>query len=1049
MSDFFIKRPIFAWVLAVAASVAGLIAIYYMSVEQYPDIVPPSVTISATYTGASAKTLESSVTQVLEQSMTGLDHLLYISSGSSSSGTAQVTLTFAPGTDPDIAEVQVQNKVQEAAPRLPDEVKTNGISVSKSTGGLFMVVAFTSEDGSMDGADIADYMASTLQNSVSRIDGVGSVQVMGAQHAMRIWLDPDKLRSYSLMPSDIISAIQHQNIDVSAGSIGSLPSTGKQEFTAPITTHNRLTTPQQFKKIVLKSDQAGANVYLSDVARVELGQEDYTFVSSFNGKPAAGLAVGLASGANALKVADAVDDKLKQLSPLFPKGLKYQIAYSTTPFVKLSIREVVETLLEAIVLIVGIMYLFLQDWRVTLIPTLAVPAVILGTFGVLAVLGFSINTLTLFAIVLAIGLLVDDAIVVVENVERLMRDEGLTPVAATSVSMKQITGALVGVALVLTSIFVPMALFAGSTGVIYRQFSVTICTAMLLSVLAALTVTPALCAALLRNSAQVERERRGILGRVFSWVNRAMGAGTNRYANALKKFTHRGALGGVGYVAIVALMVLGFMLLPSSFLPEEDQGILLALVNLPPGSTQYQTIKILDQVGAYVRKQPEVASVLTVAGYSTSGTSQGSGLAFIRLKDWSDRKAAATAIAMRITVAMMTKFSDAQVFALAPSGIPGLGQSGGFTLELQDLTGAGHDALVAARRKLIALSAADPKLQLVRYNGLEDTSSFHLDIDDAKAGALGLSQNDINSTLSTAVGGYYVNDFINRGRIKRVYVQGEAAARMLPQDIGRWFVRNDNGEMVQFSSFTTAHWGYTPASISRFNGAPSMEISGQGNAGISSGTAMAEIANLVSKLPAGFSYSWTGQSFQEVQSSGQAPALYALSLLFVFLCLAALYESWSIPLTVMLTVPVGVAGALLLTWSRGLSEDVYLQVGLLATVGLSAKNAILIVEFARTLEQGGLSATQAVIQAATQRLRPILMTSLTFILGVLPLALSTGAGSGARRSLGTGVLGGTLLSTALGIFFVPLSYVLLRRLLPSKQHAVTPDRPIQEGGAPL
>ncbi|MFT4255589.1 MAG: efflux RND transporter permease subunit [Pseudoxanthomonas sp.] len=1034
MARFFIDRPIFAWVIAIVITLAGVLAVFTLPVEQYPDIAPPSVSIRATYTGASAEATENSVTQVIEQAMTGLDNLLYMSSSSSSSGSSSVTLTFASGTDPDTAQVQVQNKMQQAESSLPDAVQSTGVTVTKSSGSMFMVVAFTSDDGSMDGTDIADYMVSTLQDPISRVSGVGNVQVMGSKYAMRIWLDPEKLRTYSLMPSDVTSAISAQNADVSSGSLGALPAVEGQALSATVTSRSRLQTADQFKAIILKSDDSGATVRLSDVARVELGSESYSAVSRFNGMPAAGMGIELASGANAMDVSDAVEARLAELAPFFPTGLDYHVAYSTTPFVKISIEEVVKTLIEAVVLVILIMYLFLQNWRVTLIPAVAVPVVLMGTFGVLSLLGYSINTLSMFAMVLAIGLLVDDAIVVVENVERVMSEEGLSPYEATRKSMGQITGALVGIALVLTAVFLPMAFFGGSTGAIYRQFSVTIASAMILSVLVAMTLTPALCATILTPIEKGGHAGgKGPLGRFFAWFNERFERAGQGYHGGVAYLTGRRKYGVIAYAAILAALGLLFWRLPTSFLPEEDKGMLMVQVKLPSGATQQQTLKVMDQVAEYVRQQPEVETMMAVAGFSTGGSGQNSGMGFVRLKDWGERDDDAATIGLRISAAMAQKFKDAQIFAIAPSGIPGLGQNSGFTMQLQDLGGAGHEQLVAAREQLLALAADDDKLESVRYGSLEDAPTFDIKIDDAKAGALDLSLSDINSTLSTALGSSYVNDFINRGRIKKVYVQGEPAARMLPQDIGRWSVRNGNDEMVAFSAFATTGWSYAPASLARFNGSASMEISGQPADGVSSGTAMNEMAALVGQLPSGFGYAWSGLSYQEQQAGSQAPLLYAVSLLFVFLCLAALYESWSIPFSVMLAVPIGIVGSLLFTTLRGLENDVYFQVGLLATVGLAAKNGILIVEFAKELEEQGKSLIEATLEAARQRLRPILMTSLAFMLGVLPLVVSTGAGAGGRHSLGTGVFGGTLASTALGIFFVPLFYVIVRSLFPGKK----------------
>ncbi|QIL72771.1 efflux RND transporter permease subunit [Diaphorobacter sp. HDW4B] len=1034
MSRFFIDRPIFAWVIAIVITLAGLLSISTLPVEQYPSIAPPSVSIRATYTGASAETTENSVTQVIEQNMTGLDNLLYMSSSSTSAGAAQVTLTFASGTNPDIAQVQVQNKLQQAQSKLPDTVQATGVTVTKSSGNIFLVLAFTSEDGSMNGTDIADYMSSSVKDTISRVNGVGNVQIMGSEYAMRIWLDPERMRTYSLMPSDVSSALQAQNADVSSGSLGEVPAVQGQLLNATVKSRNRLQTVDQFKSIVLKSDSRGAVVRLSDVARVELGSQSYSSVGKFNGKPAAALGIELGSGANAMSVSDAVDAKMKELSQFFPSGLTYKVAHSTTPFVKISIQEVVHTLFEAIVLVVAIMYLFLQNWRVTLIPAIAVPVVLMGTFGVLSVFGYSINTLSMFAMVLAIGLLVDDAIVVVENVERVMSEEGLSPYEATRKSMGQITGALVGIALVLTAVFVPMAFFGGSTGAIYRQFSVTIASAMLLSVLVAMTLTPALCATMLKP---IEKgghvTARGPLGRFFAWFNARFDDLSRGYGGGVKRLTRNRTISLIAFAAIIGAMALLFMRLPTSFLPEEDQGSLFVQIKLPSGSTQQQTLKVMDAVSEYVREQPEVESVMAVAGFSFSGSGQNAGMGFIRLKDWSLRQASATDIGRRITMEMMKRYSDAQIFAMAPSGIPGLGQSAGFTLQLLDQNGAGHDALVAARQQLLALAAKSSKVQAVRYGSLEDAPTFNINVDDAKAGALSITQSDINNTLATALGSTYVNDFVNRGRIKKVYVQGDADSRMLPGDLSRWSVRNKNGDMVPFSSFSTTEWSNAAAALARFNGTASMEISGQAAPGVSSGEAMIEMAKLVKEIPGGFGYAWSGLSFQEQQSGSQAPLLYAISLLFVFLCLAALYESWSIPFSVMLAVPIGIVGALLFTALRGLNNDVYFQVGLLATIGLAAKNGILIVEFAKELQEDhGMSLIDATLHAAQQRLRPILMTSFAFMLGVLPLVISKGAGSGGRHSLGTGVLGGTLASTLLGIFFVPLFYVIVRSLFKAK-----------------
>jgi len=1033
MARFFIDRPIFAWVIAIVITLAGAMSILSLPLEQYPNIAPPSVTIRATYTGASAQAVENSVTQVIEQQMTGLDNLMYMSSSSTSSGSASVTLTFQTGTDPDTAQVQVQNKLQQAEASLPDAVQQTGVTVTKSSGNLFAVIAFTSQDGSMGRTDIADFMGSTIKDPISRVTGVGNVQVMGSQYSMRIWLDPDRLRTYDLMPSDISSAITAQNADVSSGSLGALPAVDGQMLNATVTARSRLTSAAQFKDIIVKSDPSGAVVRLSDVARVELGSESYNANAFFNGKPASGMGIELAAGANALDVSDAVEQRLEELRPYFPAGLDYQIAFSTAPFVKISIEEVVKTLIEAIVLVVGIMYLFLQNWRVTLIPAIAVPVVLMGTFGVLAALGYSINTLTMFAMVLAIGLLVDDAIVVVENVERVMSEEQLPPREATRLSMDQITGALVGIALVLTAVFLPMAFFGGATGAIYRQFSVTIASAMLLSVLVALTLTPALCASMLKPLEPGSHgSKRGLLGRFFARFNSGFDRSADRYRDGVDRLIHHRRFGVGAYLLIIVAMGFLFISLPTSFLPEEDQGVMMLQLKMPAGTTMARTQAVMDETAEFVRSQPEVATMMAVTGFSFAGSGQNMGTGFIRMVDWGERTASAQQVAGRIMGAMAKRFRDAQIYVISPSGIPGLGQSGGFTFELQDLGGAGHDALVAARDQLLAKANQNPDLVAVRYGGLDDSPTFAVDIDDARASALNLSTSDINQTLATALGGTYVNDFLNNGRVKKVYVQGEPEARMLPDDIGRWTVRNSDGDMVPFASFSTSHWSYAPSALSRFNGTSSMEISGQAASGVSSGTAMADMERLVGELDGSFSYAWSGLSYQEKLSGSQAPLLYAVSLVFVFLCLAALYESWSVPFSVMLAVPIGIVGALLLTSLRGLSNDVYFQVGLLATVGLAAKNGILIVEFAKELEERGEPLLKATLNAARLRLRPILMTSLAFMLGVLPLVISSGAGSGGRHSLGTGVLGGTLASTAFGIFFVPLFYVIVRTLFPGK-----------------
>ncbi|KFD17703.1 MULTISPECIES: efflux RND transporter permease subunit [Tatumella] len=1030
MAKFFIERPIFAWVLAIIVMLAGALSILKLPIEQYPDVAPPAVQIQANYPGADAKTLQDSVTQVIEQNMNGIDGLLYMSSSSDSSGTLQLTLTFAAGTDPDIAQVQVQNKLQLATPLLPQEVQQQGISVEKSSSSFLMVAGFVSDDGSMDQNDIADYVASNIKDPISRTPGVGDTQLFGAQYAMRIWMDPAKLDNYGLTPVDVITAIKAQNNQIAAGQLGGSPQVKGQELNASIIAQTRLTSVDEFRKILLKVNTDGSKVTLGDVAKVALGGENYDVIARFNGKPAAGLGIKLATGANALDTAAAVKAELAKLQPFFPHGLKVVYPYDTTPFVKISIFEVVKTLFEAIVLVFLVMYLFMQSLRATLIPTIAVPIVLLGTFAIINALGYSINTLTMFGLILAIGLLVDDAIVVVENVERVMAEENLSPKEATKRSMGQIQGALVGIALVLSAVFVPMAFFGGSTGVIYRQFSVTIVSAMVLSVLVALILTPALCSTILKP---LKPGDHGKTKGFFGWFNRIFEKSTNHYVTCVSHIIRRTGRYLVIYLAIVVAMVFLFARLPTSFLPDEDQGLLLAQAQLPAGATQQRTQKVLDQVTNYflTKEKDNVSSVFTVNGFGFSGRGQNTGIAFVSLKPWDERTGSANkvpAIAGR-AMAALSQIKDAFVIPFNLPAIIELGNATGFDFELIDQANLGHEKLTEARNQLLGMAAQHPDvLTGVRPNGLEDTPQYRLIIDQEKATALGVSISDINTTLGAAWGGSYVNDFIDRGRVKKVYVMGEADARMLPSDINKWYVRNSNGQMVPFSAFTTAKWQYGSPRLERYNGLPSMEILGQPAAGKSSGEAMALMEQLASKLPAGIGYQWTGMSYQEQMSGNQAPALYAISLIVVFLCLAALYESWSIPFAVMLVVPLGIVGALLLTTLRGLSNDVYFVVGLLTTIGLSAKNAILIVEFAKDLmDKEGKGLMEATLEAVRMRLRPILMTSLAFILGVLPLAISTGAGSGSQNAVGTGVIGGMVTATCLAIFLVPVFFVVVRR----------------------
>ncbi|WP_343552209.1 efflux RND transporter permease subunit [Pantoea sp.] len=1046
MAKFFIDRPIFAWVLAIIIMLAGVLSIISLPIEQYPNVAPPAVEIQATYPGADAKTLQDSVTQVIEQNMNGIDGLMYMSSSSDSSGTLTLTLTFQSGTDADIAQVQVQNKLQLATPLLPQEVQQQGIQVKKSSSSFLMVAGFVSDDGSMTQNDISDYVASNIKDPVSRMPGVGDTQVFGAQYAMRIWLDPHKLNNYSLTPVDVISALKVQNTQIAAGQLGGTPPVPGQQLNASIIAQTRLTSADEFGNILLKVNQDGSQVRLRDVAKIELGGENYEIIARYNGKPASGIGIKLATGANALDTADAVKAELAKLQPFFPAGMKTVYPYDTTPFVKISIFEVVKTLFEAIVLVFLVMYLFLQNFRATLIPTIAVPVVLLGTFAIISAFGYSINTLTMFGMVLAIGLLVDDAIVVVENVERVMAEEGLPPKEATKRSMEQIQGALVGIALVLSAVFIPMAFFGGSTGVIYRQFSITIVSAMALSVLVALILTPALCATMLKP---VAKGAHGKTTGFFGWFNRLFDKSTNHYVDSVGHIVRSTGRYLLIYLVIVVGMAYLFLKLPTSFLPEEDQGLLLAQAQLPAGATQERTQKVLDQVTDYFlnKEKDSVNSVFTVNGFGFAGRGQNTGIAFVSLKPWDERGDAnlkVPAIAGRAMKAL-GQIKDAMVFPFNLPAIIELGNATGFDFMLTDQGNLGHEKLTAARNQLFGMIAQHPDTLVgVRPNGMEDTPQYKLIIDQEKAQALGVSLSDINTTLGSAWGGSYVNDFIDRGRVKKVYVMGQADSRMLPDDISKWYVRNSGGTMVPFSAFASAKWQYGSPRLERYNGLPSMEILGQAAPGKSSGDAMNLMEQLASKLPAGIGYDWTGMSYQERLSGNQAPALYAISLIVVFLCLAALYESWSIPFSVMLVVPLGVVGALIFTTLRGLSNDVYFVVGLLTTIGLSAKNAILIVEFAKDLmEKEGKGLVESTLEASRMRLRPILMTSLAFILGVMPLAISTGAGSGAQNAVGTGVMGGMVTATALAIFFVPVFFVVVRRRFSKNKAEIEQGHPVE------
>ena len=1026
ISRFFIHRPIFAWVVAIVIMMAGLLSIANLPIAQYPQIALPQVSVSAFYPGASAKTVEDSVTQIIEQQMKGLDGLLYMKSTSDSSGAASVTLTFKAGTDPDIAQVQVQNKLQSATPLLPQEVQQQGLTVAKATSGFLMVVGLYSDDEKVSDTDLGDYMSSTLVDQISRVDGVGTIQNFGAQYAMRIWLDPSKLTSYNLTPTDVIAALRAQNTQVSAGQLGGLPAVKGTALNATITAQSRLTNIEQFRKIIVKDSAGGALVRLEDVARVELGAQQYGGTVKFNGRPATGIAISVATGANALDTAKAVKVKMDELKGNFPKGYHYVVPFDTTPFIELSIHEVVKTLIEAVVLVFVVMFIFLQNWRATIIPTIAVPVVLLGTFGILAAFGYSINTLTLFGLVLAIGLLVDDAIVVVENVERVMREEKLPALPATIKSMNEITGALIGIALVLSAVFIPMAFFGGSQGVIYRQFSITLVSAMALSVVVALVLTPALCATLLRAEDVQHGEKKGF----FGWFNRNFDRAANGYRNTVGKILGQSARYMAVFAAIIVVMVLMFTKIPTSFLPEEDQGILFTIVQLPPGATEERTNLVLDQIADHFKKDPAVESAFTVSGFSFSGPGQNAGMAFVRLKDFEKRHKAdekAPAVAGR-AMGAFSQFRDAMAFAIVPPAVTELGNSSGFDIELKDVGGLGHEALLAARNQVLGMAAQNPSLMGVRPNGMEDTPELKLEIDQAAAGAMGVSLSDINATLSTAMGGAYVNDFIDRNRVKKVFIQADAPFRMKPEDLNQWYVRNASGQMVPFSAFATSHWEYGSPRLERYNGAPSMNLQGTGAPGKSSGQAMAEIEKIIATLPPGISYEWTGLSLQEKQSGAEAPMLYALSIFAVFILLAALYESWSIPIAIVMVIPLGVIGALLATMLRGLSNDIYLQVALLTIIGLSSKNAILIVEFAKHNHESGMSLIDATLEAVRVRLRPIIMTSLAFTFGILPLFFANGAGSGSQNAIGTGLIGGIISATLLAIFFIPLFFVIIERI---------------------
>ncbi|MEQ5970340.1 efflux RND transporter permease subunit [Serratia liquefaciens] len=1040
MAQFFIRRPVFAWVIAIIIMLCGLMSINSLPISQYPDVSPPQISISATYPGADAETLENSVTQVIEQQLTGLDGLLYFSATSSSDGSVSINVTFDQGTDPDIAQVQVQNKVQQAESRLPTEVTAQGVTVKKSQSSFLLIVGLYDETDKASMADISDYLVSNIQDPLSRIEGVGDVQVFGSEYAMRIWLDPTKLASFSLMPSDVSTAIEAQNTQVSAGKVGDLPSGADQQLTATVKAQSRLQTPEQFRNIILKSDSSGALVRLGDVARVEFGNEDYSSSARLNGHPASGIAVKLAAGANALNTAKLVKAKVAEYQTSMPNGYKVAYPKDSTDFINISIEEVVKTLIEAVVLVVIVMFVFLQNLRTTLIPTITVPVVLLGTFGVLAAFGYSINTLTLFGMVLAIGLLVDDAIVVVENVERVMREEKLPPREATEKSMKEITGALVGIAMVLSAVFLPMAFFGGSTGVIYRQFSVTIVASMVLSVILALTLAPALCATLLKP-AHDDLTDKGLLGKFNRGYNRLQ----EKYADKVARVIHS----PMRYLLLYGLLLIAaavmYMRLPTGFLPNEDQGVVMVQYTLPAGATDARTSAVSDAVKDYflTDEKANVSTIFTINGFGFSGSGQNAGMAFVSLKDWSQRPGStntADAIAKR-AMAHFATIRDAQVFSMSPPAIDGFGQSDGFTFELQAKGATTRAELQVMRDQIIAAAGKNPSLSAVRANTLPDTPQLQVDIDNDKLQALGLSTGDVSSTLTSAFGSTYINDFIDRNRVKKVYMQGDVEYRSKPEDLDKWFVRGTSSSttsMTPFSAFASSHWIYGPENLSRYNGLSSFEITGEGAPGTSSGTAMDEMEKLASQFSSASSFSWSGLSYQERLTSGQAASLYAISLVVVFLCLAALYESWSIPFAVMMVVPMGVVGSLLAITLRGLENDIYFQVALLTIIGLSAKNAILIVEFAEENYQRGEALIAAAVEASRMRLRPILMTSLAFSAGVLPLAVSSGAGANSRIAIGTGIIGGTITATLLAIFFVPLFYVLVRRMFSRKTTSAKP-----------
>ena len=1035
LSKFFLDRPVFAWVIAIIMMLAGGLAIYNLPVSQYPPIAPPSIAIDAYYPGASAQTVEDSLVQIIEQKMTGFDKLLYMSATSDASGAGRIELTFAPGTDPDFAWAQVQNKLQLAMASLPDVVQRQGVKVSKSTRNYLLIVGLTSEDGSMDDYDLADFAQSNIEQVLARVPGVGEVETFGSQYAMRTWLNPDKLTAYQLTVEDVVAAIRAHNVEVSAGQFGGLPAVKGQRLNASVIVQSLLKTPEEFAAIPIRTNPDGSFVRVRDVGRTELGTERYARHVLFNGKPAIGLAIRQSAGANALDTAKAIKAKMEELSRYFPPGMVASYPYDTTPFVKVAIDEVVKTLLEAIVLVFLVMYLFMGNIRATLIPTIAVPVVILGTLAVLGLFGFSINMLTMFAMVLAIGLLVDDAIVVVENVERIMAEEGLSPREATAKSMDQITSALIGIGLVLSAVFGPMAFFGGSTGVIYRQFSVTVIASMLLSVVVALILTPVLCALLLKQVPKGhEPAETGVplLRPFFRWFDRIFFRARDLYLKEVGRALAKKRRYLFVYLLIVAALGFLFLRMPTAYLPDEDQGFMYVQAMLPAGSTLEQTEQVLDQVRSHflVEEKEAVKSCFTIAGSGFSGAGQNVGMAFVMLKDWDLRRRADLKVNALVGRAMgkFSKIRNALVFAFPPPAVRELGQAGGFDFQLQDRGGMGHESLMAARNQLLGMAAKDPRLTRVRPNGLEDVPQYRIDVDWDKGGALGVPIAAIHNTISAAFGGAYVNDFIQGGRVKRVYVQADAPYRMLPKDLGQLHVRNGAGTMTPFASFASGHWYQGSPRLERFNSFPSLSIWGQAPQGRSSGEAMQAMEEIASKLPKGFGFDWTGLSYQERMATSQAPLLFAFSILVIFLCLAALYESWAVPVSILLALPLGAIGGVIGTTMKGMPNDVYFQIGLLTTLGLTTKNAILIVQFAKIRVEEGMGLIDATMEAAKLRLRPIVMTSLAFGFGVLPLAIAGGAGAGAQRAIGIGVLGGVVTATFLVTLFAPLFYVLIYQM---------------------